>query len=298
MKLPFDIPEQKKIRVIINSDAKNEADDQFAIVHALLTPKFIIKGLIAAHFGEEKSRTSMLDSYREMQHLLSLMGWEGKVPVFKGAEHALPDERTPVPSEGARLIIEEAMRDDDRPLFVAFLGPLTDLASAYLMEPKIAERLTAVWIGGGAYPDGGREYNVGNDIHAANVVFQSPLPLWQVPFDVYITARVGIAELIHRVRPCGKIGDYLVRQMLELNDAWADVPHWPNGEMWALGDSPAVSLMIQPQPHDAEMRPAPRVDADMKYVHVQTDRLIRVYKRVDVRYMLEDFFAKLALAFG
>jgi purine nucleosidase len=39
----FDIPDPKKIRLIVNTDAKNEADDQFAIVHALLTPQFIPK---------------------------------------------------------------------------------------------------------------------------------------------------------------------------------------------------------------------------------------------------------------
>ena len=40
MKHKFDIP-TLKIRLIINTDA-NEADDQFAIVHALLTPRFIV----------------------------------------------------------------------------------------------------------------------------------------------------------------------------------------------------------------------------------------------------------------
>ncbi len=52
-------------------------------------------------------------------------------------------------SEGSSLIIEEAMKDDPRPLYVLFLGPLTDLAAAYLQEPRIANRLTAIWIGGG-----------------------------------------------------------------------------------------------------------------------------------------------------
>jgi purine nucleosidase len=36
-------------RVVINTDAKNEADDQFAIVHALLSPSLDVRGLIAAH---------------------------------------------------------------------------------------------------------------------------------------------------------------------------------------------------------------------------------------------------------
>jgi hypothetical protein len=35
----------------IPTHAKNEADDQFAIVHALLTPSFDIRGVIPAHFG-------------------------------------------------------------------------------------------------------------------------------------------------------------------------------------------------------------------------------------------------------
>jgi len=39
-----------KIRIIICSDAKNEADDQYALVHAMLTNKFIIKGLVAGEF--------------------------------------------------------------------------------------------------------------------------------------------------------------------------------------------------------------------------------------------------------
>ena len=41
-------------RVIIDTDAKNEADDQFAIVHALLSPSLEFGGLIAAHFGTSR----------------------------------------------------------------------------------------------------------------------------------------------------------------------------------------------------------------------------------------------------
>ena len=96
----------------------------------------------------------------------------------------MPNTSTPVDSEGARLIVEEAMKADDRPLYAIFLGPLTDLASAYLMEPRIAKRLTAIWIGGGLYPDGGEEFNLGNDIAAANVVMASNIELWQVPKNV------------------------------------------------------------------------------------------------------------------
>jgi hypothetical protein len=48
----------KRIRVIVNTDAKNEADDQYAIVHAILTPMFELHGIIPAHFGERISKTA------------------------------------------------------------------------------------------------------------------------------------------------------------------------------------------------------------------------------------------------
>lgn len=293
--LPYDVPEQKKLRLIINTDAKNEADDQFAIVHALLTPRFIHKGIIAAHFGTHRTNESMMESYRECEHLLSLMGEAGKVPLYKGATHPMSDEVTPVVSEGAELIVREALREDDKPLFVIFLGPLTDLASAYLMEPKIADRLTAIWIGGGQWPYGEREFNLGNDIDAANVVMASPIPLWQVPRSVYSTIRVSLAELALKVRPQGEIGRYLFEQMVDFNNRHGHISHFPKGEMWSLGDSPAVSLLLDDHPYCYEMKPAPRFTREMNYVHNQPYRPIRVYHYVDPRFTLEDMYAKLAL---
>ncbi|MBJ9990817.1 nucleoside hydrolase [Paenibacillus sp. S28] len=295
MKLAIDVPEAKKIRVIVNSDAKNEADDQYAIVHSLLTPQFVIKGLIGAHFGEARSNTSMLDSVKEIKLLLDIMGLSGEYSVFRGAEHAMQDERTPAISEGAELIVREAMSEDQRPLFVIFLGAITDLASAYLMNPAIADRLTAIWIGGGSWPDGETEFNLSNDIHAANVVFSSPIPLWQVPRNVYSKMRVSLAELKRRVEPSGDIGRYLYRQLVETNELWASNPHWPKGEMWTLGDSPAVGLLLYDQPYDFDWKPAPRVSTDMTYIHHQTERRIRVYRDIDVRFILEDMYAKLEL---
>jgi hypothetical protein len=42
-------------RVIIDSDVKNEADDQFAVVHALLSPTLDVRGVIPAHFGTHRT---------------------------------------------------------------------------------------------------------------------------------------------------------------------------------------------------------------------------------------------------
>ena len=80
--MKINVPTNKKIRLIINSDAKNEADDQFAIAHALLSEKFIIKGIIAAHFGRENS---MIKSYEECKLITKLVKREGEFPIAKGS---------------------------------------------------------------------------------------------------------------------------------------------------------------------------------------------------------------------
>jgi len=295
---PFDIPDEKKIRLIVNTDAKNEADDQFAIVHALLTPRFRIPGIIAAHFGERRTTASMQESYDEVVKLLELMNLTDEVKVFKGAERAMPDERTPAMSEGAELIIREALSDDPHPLYVIFLGPITDLAAAYLQEPAIAGRLTAVWIGGGAWPNGEDEFNLSNDIDAANVIFRSDIPLWVIPRNVYSTIRVSIAELAVRVKPYGEIGAYLYRQLVDFNDLLGGSARWPKGEMWSLGDSPAVSVLLDEHEYGYTMKPAPRITKEMRYVHDQQERLVRWYHFIDPRFTLEDMYAKLQLHYG
>ncbi len=285
------LPSEKRTRVIVNTDAKNEADDQFAIVHALLTPSFEVLGIIPAHFGTRRSENSMQESREEVAHLLRLMDWTGRFRIEDGAPYALPDDSTPVPSPGASLIIEEALRDDQRPLHIAFYGPLTDMASALLLEPAIQERdVKVVWIGGGPWPDGGPEFNLSNDIYAANVVMRSKVDVWQIPSTVYRLMSVSYAELLERVYPSGELGRYLVEQLVDFNARHVTGPI----EHRSLGDSPAVGVIMYPDCGRHEMRPAPEFDEAMGYVHTAQHRSIRVYDTVDARFVLEDFYAKLS----
>ncbi|HCW23819.1 MAG TPA: nucleoside hydrolase [Lachnospiraceae bacterium] len=298
----FDVPDQKKVRMLVYTDAKNEADDQFTIAHHLMTPKFIVKGIIAAHF-DRKPRQDMTsdtaqESFDEVNRILNLMDIEGVAPVAKGSIRPLVDENTPNPSEGAKLIIEEAMKDDPHPLYIGCQGSITDLASAILMEPRIQDRMTAIWIGGGDYPEGGPEFNLMMDPTAANVVLKSRMPLWQVTKSAYKQMSVTLAMLQKEVRPYGKIGKYLFEQMVKYNSSCADHPEWPHGESWGLGDSPTVGLLlIEQEKQDIfEMRPAPEVRyEDFSYNFAAPHRQIRVYKDVNPRLTLEDFFAKLQI---
>lgn len=279
-------------RVIINTDAKNEADDQFAIVHALLSETLDVRGLIAAHFGSTRSETSMLDSREEIDLLLDYLG-QKNIRVENGAETAIPDEYTPVDSPGARLIIEEAKKTEEGSLQIAFLGPLTDMASAILLDPSIVDTdTTVIWIGGPGYGDlhtfSWPEFNLNNDIAAANVVFTSGIEVWQVPQPAYRTTAVGYAELDEKVAPCGPLGKYLVRQLKEWNSTHKSTPM----EYRALGDSPAIGLMLNPDAGLFKRVPAPTFSQEGGYLP-GGDHLVRVCEIYDVRYLFEDFFAKL-----
>ncbi len=243
--------------------------------------------------------------------------------LLLGAPTALKDEFTPIDSEGARLIIEEAMKDDPRPLFVSNLGAVTNLASALLLEPKIAERITVIWIGGGKYPEGGFEFNQNNDINAARVVFKSKAELWQVPSNVYTTMKFSFYEMLEKVYPCGEIGKYLVENTMRFNTIigeimqkmasmpGADAMLGSNqsraaavtsfgGELWSLGDSPVIGLMMNSTMGNFHMEEAPyTLFDDGRYDLSQPgSRTVRVYDDIESRLILDDMVAKLHYNFG
>ncbi|MBO4299473.1 MAG: nucleoside hydrolase, partial [Clostridia bacterium] len=140
-----------RIDMVLDTDAYNEIDDQFAISYALHAgEKLDVKALYAAPFFNSRSTgpaDGMERSYQEILKLLSLSGMER--PVFRGSETYLPDEKTPVDSDAARDLAERAAAyTPDKPLYVATIGAITNVASALLMKPEIADRIVVVWLGG------------------------------------------------------------------------------------------------------------------------------------------------------
>jgi purine nucleosidase len=281
-------------RIIINTDAKNEADDQYAIVHALLSPTLDVRGIVPAHFGTRRTTRSLQESREEVDLLLRLMDRTGSVVVADGAPAALRDASTPIPSPGSRLILEES-RKDEGTLFVTFLGPLTDMASALLEDPELQDRdVVVVWIGGPSYGgilSGYRpEFNLSNDVIAANVVMDSRVTVWQIPMSVYTLVSVGHEELRQKVEPLGELGAYLVRQLIEFNEREPELMM----DYRSLGDSPAIGAVMNPRGALWRERPAPRFTpgSDME-PEDPNRRLIQVCESIDVRWLLEDMFAKL-----
>lgn len=201
-RLGYEVPASCRVRLIVDSDAKNEADDQYAIIHHLLTPMFDVRGILAAHF-ENKSKNSgasMEKSYGEIQRILQLAEIED-VPILPGCRFPLRSPQDDPTSEGVEFIIREARRSDPRPLYIAVQGAMTNVAAALNRAPDIASRITVLWNGGGPYPQGRVEFNLMQDADACRAVLESPVEVWQIPQDVYASMEVSLAELAARVRP-------------------------------------------------------------------------------------------------
>ena len=172
------------------------------------------------------------------------------------------------------------------------------MACAILIEPRICDRMTCIWIGGGDYPDGGGEFNLAQDVKAANIVFGSSMEVWQIPRILYKQFGTSLAELQVKVKPCGEIGKYLFEQTVEFNNNMLLFDSRPHGEIWTLGDEGCIcALLEEAERNDGyELIEAPLIsEEDMTYSYGNGNR---VYHKMDVRLDLEDFFAKLKIIFG
>ena len=298
-------------RTIFVNDLSGDIDGLFAAAHAILSFSTDLRAIVGTGTGrgdETATRSAALAT-----EMLSLMGRADRVKVYEGGAGKLKAAGAPVRSPGTQAIIDEALRTDTTlPLFVAVGGGLTEVASALMIEPRIAGRFTLVWIGGDAYPAGGTgETNFNIDPIAAQFLFnETSLPIWQVPRNVYKTCLVSATELQAFVAPNGAIGEWLYRKVVERPRKYMNVLNM--GETWTLGDSPLVLLTALtdwvpssalPPPFRYEQTgsslfetvPAPHLNPDGTSAPQPGGRLIRVYKSVDTRMMLNDFFAKLRI---
>jgi purine nucleosidase len=306
---------QPRIRVISDNDYSGDPDGLVQLAHHLLSPSVDVRAVIGTHLrvGDAwaQSGDEVAAAVVAAQEILELCGKTGQVPVLSGAPAAMVDIHTPQQSQGIQFIIDEAMREDvDTPLFVVCGASLTEIASAYLIEPRIAERLTVVWIGGHehdglAVPPPGApdlEYNLHEDLVAGRVVFNhSTLRLWQVPRDQYRHVLASRAELKVRMANKGPLGAHLYSSLGRVAQ-WLNQAGYKGGEVYCLGDSPLVlvtALQSAFEPDPASSRyvrmPCPNLLESGLYQPNPAGREIRVYTQLDNRLLLEDLYAKLEL---
>jgi purine nucleosidase len=293
---------QPRVRVISDNDYCGDPDGLVQLAHHYLSPSVDLRCVIGSQLSEQyhgPNPTGPDDAVAAAQRVAELAG-RPDVPVVPGT------------SAASDASVAEAMRDDtDLPLYVVCGGGLTSVASAWLTEPRIAEHVTVVWIGGREHaglaepaPGGvSVEYNTSIDLTAAQVVFNdSDLAIWQVPRDAYKQVLASRAELVVRMRSQGALGAHLFDELARGVDM-IERFGLSLGETYVLGDSPLVLFTAllggyDPRPTSSRWveRLRPRLlDSGGYGDPIEGARPLQVSTHLDTRLLLEDLYAKLAL---
>lgn len=286
---PFDL--------VIDSDTYNEIDDQFAISYALLSPERCrVKALYAAPFFNHRSegpKDGMEKSYQEILRLLQLT--KKDVPAFPGSPCYLKSEEEPVVSPAAEDLCRRAMEySPERPLYIAALGAITNVASALIMNPDIADRIVIAFLGGHAldWPQN-REFNMSQDVAAARIVFASGAPLIMLPcLGVVSSFTTTGPELDFWLRGKNPLCDYLVKSTVD------EVNTYAKGKVWSrvLWDVTAVAAFFNKDSCFMHTRliPTPIPEYDHHYATAPLNPLCRYVYHINRDALFSDLFQTLA----
>lgn len=341
-------PVEEIVDVVIDTDAYNEVDDQFAIAWALRSPERIhVEAVYAAPFcsqaiaklltppGQKPPRLTremlgnavhfadtpaegMELSYQEILHLFSLMDISSEGRVFRGSTAYIEDDcdRKPVESEAARDLVRRAMaRPEGKRLYVLAIGAITNVASALMMEPAIADKITVVWLGGQPpYFKNGAEFNLMQDMPASQHIFNCGVPLVLIPCQgVASHLAVAAAELETLLMGRSKLGDYLGKSVLDalktvgtshvksytcgMDDVSAEVSaRYPTNAVAPsriVWDISTVGYVMNPNWTISSLAPSPVLNDDMTWGHDDSRHPIRLCYGLNRNPIFGDLFKKL-----
>lgn len=171
-------PPPDDIRVLLDTDANNELDDQHAIAYLLFSGDvFDVEGLTV---NATQNGGDIHAQAAEAERIVRLAGLYGEVPIYRGATGSFEEIRPHLDqpgfdgTEAVDFIIARAHAGDARPLVLLPVGKLTNIALALAKDPSIAARVRIVWLGSN-YPAPG-EYNQVNDEPALNFILDTDVP--------------------------------------------------------------------------------------------------------------------------
>lgn len=288
-------PPEGRVRMVLDTDTYNEIDDQFAVVHAILSPKQLdLEAIYATPFHNNRSAgpaDGMEKSYDEILRLLDFLEIKSENFVYKGSTAFLSDGETPIQSEAASNVVERALDNPDEPLYVVAIGAITNVASAILLEPEIIKNIVVVWLGGNPhYWSHTREFNLAQDIHGARVVLDSGVPFVHLPARGVVSHLLTtVSEMERYVEGQGKIGDYLTQIFKEYHNdhfGWSKV-------IW---DISATAYLINSTWVPTDIVHSPILTDALTWSIDNSRHLMRVATSVNRDAIFRDLFEKLQQA--
>jgi len=291
-------PPDGEVEIVLDTDTNAEIDDQFALGYAWLSESLDVEAVYAAPF-HNPARTDgpgegMEQSYDEIIHVLDLLEVPDPATVtYRGAIEYMEAAGDPVESSATDDLIQRARdRDSETPLYVVAIGAPTNIASAIELAPEIVEDIVVVWLGGHPLSwYSAREFNLQQDIRASRILFDSGIPLVQIPCkNVAEHVRTTELELNHHLADNGPLSEYLLDIFTGYERNPDDESPWSK-EIWDLAP---IAYLLDHQWVPTTLDHSPHLSEDCQYGHDSTRHLIRVARDARRDYILEDFFEKLA----
>jgi len=277
--------------IILDTDAYNEIDDQYAIAYAMRSSDSIrLLAICAAPFFNDRSSSAgdgMIKSYEEIKRITRLTDAECDIPIYKGSDTTLTSCAVPVESEAADAIVR-IVNNSDEHVYIVAIGAITNVASAIIKCPEIVNKSTVIWLGGNGFMSPVvNEFNLKGDVIAAQVVFESGIALVQIPCDGVCSELIStLPEIRYYLENKNKLCDYLIdatEQYSRGRYAWSKV-------IW---DVAAIAVFTQPEAFDTVVIPRPRITADMSYAHDLSGAPYAYIRRIRRDRIFADLFGRL-----
>ena len=296
------LPRAGRVRAVLDTDTYNQIDDQYAVAYSLLSPeRMSVEAIYAAPFVNNRAASAaegMEQSYEEILRLLNFFSDVDPTIALRGSDRFFERKDRPVDSPAARDLIERALQPGDEPLYVLTIGGPVNVSSAILLEPKIKEKIVVVWLGGTLhYWPSATEFNLRQDVIASQVLFDSGVPLVQIPTkNVAEHLRTTVPELDQYMRGRSRLGDYLHGQFLEYSALSMNSQGSNDGFPWSkvIWDISAVAWLNNPAWVPTDIVPSPVLTDDMRWESRVGRHNIRVANNVDRDAVFNDLFPRLA----
>ncbi len=278
--------------VILTTDCGADIDDQFAIAYLLLVPQVHVKAIVTTHAPTlPKNAESSAACARDV---MRRMGLPQTPPVFAGSDVALT-ARVPIHNAGVDFIVKTSRLYSPRDrLLILTIGATTDVASAFLADPSIDNRVEILTMGFQSWPKGTDPWNIKNDPLAYQVILDSRAPITIGAADVCVKhLSLDKEEAARLLRGHGQFAEWLdglVDSWITNNKELAASVVSPGH--WAIWDTITVAHILGFTAEATYPRPALNL-ADCSFSFPKTSTTIRWITSVDQQRMWPDFVRRL-----